>query len=114
MSRPATLLVREVDVLMIYSHPIASDLPRGSKTASDQAKRLCAPPCPWSGDDDKARYLDFAARVVTDPTVFITIRDALKYLAIKIKAKNDLVMQVQTEAVDGQVRRYLPQVIDRT
>jgi len=40
MSRPATLLVREVDFLMIYSHPIASDLPRGSKTASDQAKRL--------------------------------------------------------------------------
>ncbi len=33
MSRPATLLVREVDFLMIYSHPIASDLPRGSKTA---------------------------------------------------------------------------------
>jgi len=29
---------------MIYSHPIASDLARGSKTASDQAKRLCAPP----------------------------------------------------------------------
>ena len=46
MSRPATLLVREVDFLMIYSHPIASDLPRGSKTASDQAKRLCVPP--WS------------------------------------------------------------------
>jgi len=44
MSRPATLLVREVDFLMIYSHPIASDRPRGSKTASDQAKRLCAPP----------------------------------------------------------------------
>ena len=49
MSRPATLLVREVDFLMIYSHPIASDLPRGSKTASDQAKRLCAPPCPRGG-----------------------------------------------------------------
>jgi hypothetical protein len=31
MSRPATLLVREVDFLMIYSHPIASDRPRGSK-----------------------------------------------------------------------------------
>ena len=31
MSRPATLLVREVDFLMIYSHPIASDLPRASK-----------------------------------------------------------------------------------
>jgi hypothetical protein len=34
---------------MIYSHPIASDLPRGSKTASDQAKRLCAPPCHTTG-----------------------------------------------------------------
>jgi len=51
MSRPATLLVREVDFLMIYSHPIASDLPRGSKTASDQAKRLCVPPCgPGAGE----------------------------------------------------------------
>jgi len=31
MSRPATLLVREVDFLMIYSHPIASDLPEAQK-----------------------------------------------------------------------------------
>ena len=55
MSRPATLLVREVDFLMIYSHPIASDLPRGSKTASDQAKRLCAPP--W-GEGSAPRLAD--------------------------------------------------------
>ena len=55
MSRPATLLVREVDFLMIYSHPIVSDLPRGSKTASDQAKRLCAPP--W-GEGSAPRLAD--------------------------------------------------------
>jgi len=58
MSRPATLLVREVDFLMIYSHPIASDLPRGSKTASDQAKRLCAPAASDSAARRRRRRLE--------------------------------------------------------
>jgi len=64
VSSGKTLLVREVDFLMIYSHPIASDLPRGSKIASDQAKRLCVPPAdPPALHSLACRKLSIAHRV---------------------------------------------------
>ncbi len=63
---------------------------------------------PWPDGADKDRYTNFASKVATDPSFFITIRDALKYLALKIKIKNLETMEVRTETVDGEVQSYLP------
>jgi hypothetical protein len=63
---------------------------------------------PWPDGTDKVRYTNFASNVATDPSVFITIRDALKYLALKIKLKNVETMRVRTETVEGEVQTYLP------
>jgi hypothetical protein len=63
---------------------------------------------PWTGADDIMRFFNFAARVRNEPGLFVSIRDALRYLAIRIKRKNDLSVQVQTDTVDGEVSKYLP------
>ena len=63
MSRPATLLVREVDFLMIYSHPIASDLPRGSKLPLTGQNDFAYRPGPVLGPRS---YVAAGAVVTTD------------------------------------------------
>jgi hypothetical protein len=40
--------------------------------------------------------------------MFVSIRDALRYLALKIKLQNIDLMKVRSETVDGEVRSYLP------
>jgi hypothetical protein len=62
---------------------------------------------PWPDGSEKARYTGFAGKVAGGG-VFVSIRDALRYLALQINQKNIAQMQVQTETVDGVVRSYLP------
>ncbi len=63
---------------------------------------------PWQDGSEKVRYTDFANKIATVPNMFVSIRDALRYLALKIKLKNIDLMQVRTETLDGEVKSYLP------
>jgi len=63
---------------------------------------------PWPDGDEKDRYTNFAKKVDKVPGVFLSIRDALRYLALKIKLKNSAVMQPKTENVNGETQSYLP------
>jgi len=63
---------------------------------------------PWSDVQDQDRYAGFAHKVANDPAFFITIRDAIRQLAIQIKAANAAVMKPQTVIVDGETHKYLP------
>ena len=61
----------------------------------------------WTEQADIDRYTDFAATVAQDPNV-LTIRDALKQLAIRIAETNASVMTPMERIVDGEPRKYLP------
>lgn len=63
---------------------------------------------PWPDGPEKVRYDDFANKIATVAGMFVSIRDALRYLALKIKLKNSDLMQVRTETLDGEVKSYLP------
>ena len=63
---------------------------------------------PWPDGDEKDRYSDFANKIDTVPGFFLSIRDALRCLALKIKLKNAAVMELKTETIDGEPRSYLP------
>lgn len=50
---------------------------------------------PWAKGDNAVRYHQFASRISADPKVtFVTIRDALTYLALSIKQKDAKSRQV--------------------
>jgi hypothetical protein len=63
---------------------------------------------PWPDGIEKVRYTNFADKVARVAGMFVSIRDALRYLALKIKLKNLDLMQVRTETIDGEVKSYLP------
>ncbi|HTI08692.1 MAG TPA: hypothetical protein VL832_09050 [Puia sp.] len=60
-------------------------------------------------DPRKARYTNFSRKIANDPgTFFVTIEDALIYLSLTIKDKNEKANKLVIETVDGEERRYLP------
>ena len=64
---------------------------------------------PWQEGDRKTRYTGFASKIAADPlNVFVSIRDALNYLALRIKLKDQASKNVKTETVDGKTISYLP------
>lgn len=63
---------------------------------------------PWPDGDEKARYTGFADKVAATAGMFVSIRDALRYLALRIKLKNADLMHLKTETIDGEVKSYLP------
>ena len=65
---------------------------------------------PWSDGDNKTRYAGFSAKIGADPVhVFVpTLKDALVYLATKIKLKDAQSKIVDSETVDGKTISFLP------
>ena len=63
---------------------------------------------PWPDGDEKDRYTDFSNKIDNVAGVFLSIRDALRSLALRVKLKNEAVMQVRTENIGGETQSYLP------
>ena len=64
---------------------------------------------PWPAGDRKTRYANFAAKIAADPVnFFVSIRDALVFLSLKVKEKDQAAKQVKTEVLNGQTIGYLP------
>ncbi|CAG9226243.1 conserved hypothetical protein [Paraburkholderia sabiae] len=64
---------------------------------------------PWPDGEEKSRYTNFAAKIDADPEkVFVSIRDALVYLSLKVKQKFEASNQTVDETVDGRATSYLP------
>ena len=61
----------------------------------------------WVEQSDVNRYADFAGKVSRGDET-LTIRDALKQLAIRIAETNIEIMTPVTETVDGKPHKYLP------
>jgi hypothetical protein len=63
---------------------------------------------PWEDAERKNRYTNFANKIDTDPAkFFVSIRDALVYLSLKIKQKDLASKEVKTEVIDGKTFSYL-------
>ncbi len=62
-----------------------------------------------AADPRKDRYENFSTKINDDPgTFFVTIEDALVYLSLTVKTKHEDSNKLVTEAVDGEVKSYLP------
>jgi hypothetical protein len=59
----------------------------------------------WPAGPDRDRYTDFARKIEDDPnTTFVTVRDALLYLAIRIQAMNQKGEELVSEDLGGGVK----------
>jgi hypothetical protein len=64
---------------------------------------------PWPDGDNKTRYTGFGAKIAPDPlNMYVSIKDALTYLALQIKVKDAQSEKVTTEVIDGNQISYLP------